>query len=153
MDLKVWELISIMLAALVAGVFWGPWVGLTRSIATFNPEAFLAIGDRLNQNLEPLMTVLMPTTLLSMVPVLLASYNSHPRTFYSTLAALVLFVVALLVTVVIEVPIAKQIKSWTLSTLPDNWQQLRDRWASVHIIRVVSGLVGLALLVAGALYA
>ena len=151
MGLKVWELISILLAALVTGVFWGPWVGLTRSLATFTPEAFLAIGHRLNLNLAPLMTVLMPVSLLSMVAVLVTSYGGHPMTFYSTLAGLALFVVALLVTVVIEVPIAQQVKSWTVSTLPGDWQRLRDRWASVHIIRVVSGIVGLALLVAGAL--
>lgn len=152
MDSKVWELISIMLAALVSGVFWGPWVGLTRSIATFNPESFLAIGHRLNQNLAPLMSFLMPASLLSTVPVLFASYGEHPRTFCLTLAGLVSFGVALLVTVVIEVPIAKQIKAWTISTLPGDWQRLRDRWAAVHIIRVVTGIAGLALLVAGALY-
>lgn len=62
-----------------------------------------------------------------------------------------MFVIALLVTVIIEVPIANKIKSWTISTLPGNWQQLRDRWASVHIIRVVTGITGLAFLVFGAL--
>ena len=35
MNLKIWELISIVLSALVTGVFWGPWVGLSRSISTF----------------------------------------------------------------------------------------------------------------------
>lgn len=44
MALKIWELSSIILSALVTGVFWGPWVGLTRSIATFAPEAFLALS-------------------------------------------------------------------------------------------------------------
>jgi hypothetical protein len=152
MALKVFEIISIVLAALVAGVFWGPWLGLTRSIATFKPETFLAIVYRLNLNLEPSMTVLMPLALLSIVPVLLLARADLPVTFALALAALVLFVVALLVTVIIEVPIAKQAKSWTMATLPANWQRLRDRWASVHIVRVVAGLVGLTLLVAGAVY-
>ena len=151
MTLKDWELISILLSALVMGVFWGPWVGLTRSIATFTPEAFLAIGYRLNQNLAPLMSALMPVSLVSMAPVLFLSYSGSPRTFSLTLVGFALFVVALLVTVIIEVPIAQQIKSWTTSTLPGNWQQLRDRWASVHIIRVLAGIVGLACLVLGAL--
>lgn len=151
MALKIWETVSIVLMALVAGVFWGPWVGLTRSIATFTPESFLAIGLRLNLNLAPLMQVLMPITLLSTAPTLILSFGDRPATFYPTLAGLALYVVALLVTMIIEVPIAKQIASWTITTLPDNWQQLRDRWASVHIIRVVTGIVGLATLVIGAL--
>jgi MFS-type transporter involved in bile tolerance (Atg22 family) len=30
-NLKVWELIGIILSTLVTGVFWGPWVALSRS--------------------------------------------------------------------------------------------------------------------------
>jgi CHASE1-domain containing sensor protein len=52
----------------------------------------------------------------------------------------------------IEVPIVKRIRPWTVSTLPDNWQQLRDRWVSFHLIRVLGGFAGLALLVAGAIF-
>ena len=47
---------------------------------------------------------------------------------------------------------APAIKSWTEPTLPAHWQRQRDRWASVHIVRVVAGIAGLGLLVAGALY-
>jgi hypothetical protein len=150
--LKTCELLNIILSALVTGVFWGPWVGLTRSIATFDPPAFLAIGYRLNVNLAPLMSVLMPLALASAVPTLVLSYDTLPATFALTLAAVGLFVLALIVTVAIEVPIAVQIKSWSASSLPDDWRRLRDRWASVHRIRVVSGIAGLALLAAGAIY-
>jgi uncharacterized membrane protein len=152
MALKIVELINIVLAALVAGVFWGPWVALTRSIATFDTETFLAIGYRLNLNLAPLMTVLMPLSLLSTATTLVLSYGDRPGTFYASLAGLVLFVVALAVTMTIEVPIANKVKSWSSSPLPDNWRQLRDRWASVHLIRVVTGIAGLALFVFGVIY-
>ena len=151
MTLTVCALISIVLVALVAGLFWGPWLALTRSMATFEPSVFLAIVDRLNRNMAPLMSVLMPVSLLSMGPVLFFAYGSRPTTFYLTLAALLSFVVALLVTVLIEVPIVKQIATWTVATLPSNWRQLRDRWGAFHIVRVVAGMAGLAFLVAGAL--
>jgi uncharacterized membrane protein len=151
MTLTICTLISIMLAALVAGLFWGPWLALTRSMATFEPNVFLAIVDRLNRNMAPLMTLLLPVSLLSMGAVLFLTYGDRPATFFLTLAALVSFVVALLVTVMIEVPIVKQITTWTVATLPANWRQLRDRWGAFHIIRVVAGMAGFALLVAGAL--
>lgn len=57
---------------------------LSRSISTFTPEVFLAIVNRLSRNIAPVMTVLMPAALWSMVPVLFLSFNAAPRTFYLT---------------------------------------------------------------------
>lgn len=148
--MATFQVISIVLSALVMGVFWGPWVALTRSIASFEPEAFLAIVKRLSGNLAPVMTVLMPAGLLSMVPVLVFAFSARPVTFYLTLVALGCFAVALVVTITTEVPIVKQIESWTTSTLPDNWEHLRDKWVSFHLLRVISAIAGLTLLVVGA---
>jgi uncharacterized membrane protein len=150
--MKTWELISIVLSALVAGMFHGPWVALSRSMKTFTPEVFLAIVDRMNRNMAPAMTVLMPASILSIIPVLLLSYHERPLTFYLSAAAFALFVVALLVTVLIEVPIVEEIVTWKIASLPSNWQQLRDRWMRFHIIRVIAGVTSLVLLVVGAIF-
>jgi hypothetical protein len=150
MALVVFEVLDIGLAALVAGVFWGPWVALTRSVATLEPAVFLAVVRRLVANLGPLMTVLMPVSLLATGPVLVLSFGDRLVTFALTVAGAALFLLALVVTVLVEVPIAQRIPTWTPSTLPADWQQQRDRWASVHLIRVVAGLLGLLALVTGA---
>jgi uncharacterized membrane protein len=150
--MKGWQLTSILLSALVAGMFYGPWAALSRSMETFTPEVFLAIVDRMNRNMAPVMTVLMPASLLSIIPVLLLSFRSHPATFYLNLIAFALFIVALLVTIFIEVPIVQQIATWTISTLPANWQQVRDRWIKFHVLRVLAGLAGLVLLVIAAIF-
>jgi uncharacterized membrane protein len=150
--MKTWELISIVLSALTAGMFHGPWVALSRSMRSFTPNVFLAIVDRMNRNMAPVMTVLMPATMLSLVPVLLLSYHQRPRVFYLNATAFVLFVVALMVTVFVEVPIVEEIVTWTVSTLPENWQQLRDRWTRLHVIRVVAGLVSFVVLVIAAIF-
>lgn len=121
-------------------------------MSAFKPEVFLAIVDRLNRNMAPVMTVLMPACLLSMVPVLFLSYTNQPATFYLTLSGFVLFTIALVVTMVVEVPIVQQIVSWTISTLPGNWQELRDRWGAFHIVRVVAGIAGLTALLLGAIF-
>jgi hypothetical protein len=52
--------------------------------------------------------------------------------------------------VIVEVPIVKQVETWTASTLPGNWQHLRDRWGAFHVVRVVAGITGFALLLVGA---
>jgi uncharacterized membrane protein len=150
--MKTWQLISIVLSALTARMFHGPWVALSRSMRSFTPNVFLAIVDRMNRNMAPVMTVLMPATMLSLVPVLLLSYHQRPRVFYLNATAFVLFVVALMVTVFVEVPIVEEIVTWTVSTLPENWQQLRDRWTRLHVIRVVAGLVSFVVLVIAAIF-
>jgi uncharacterized membrane protein len=150
--MKTWQLISIVLSALVSGMFHGPWVALSRSMRTFTPEVFLAVVDRMNRNMAPVMTVLMPAALLSIIPVLFLSYREQPRTFYLNAIAFALFIIALLVTVVVEVPIVEEIVTWTASSLPENWQQLRDRWIKFHIIRVIAGITSVVLLVVGAVF-
>jgi uncharacterized membrane protein len=152
MFLHLWQFISICLVALVTGVFFGPWLGLSRSIETFPPEVFLAIGHRMIANLAPIMPILMPAAMLSMVPVLFLSYPTQPATFYLTLAGLVMYVVALVITLAVEVPIDNRIRAWTISALPPDWHQLRDRWASFHVVRTWASIVGLALLVAAAVF-
>jgi len=150
MALKICELVSILLSALVVGAVWGPWLALSRSVATFKEEVFLAIAHRMIRNLEPIMTPLIPAALLSIVPVVFISYNDRPKTAYLTLAAFGLFIVGVFVAV-LQVPIVTKIKMWTLETLPDNWRELRDRWKTLQVIRIVASIAGLALLILGAI--
>ena len=152
MILKVFELINIVLSTWVSGMYWGPWLALSRSISTFEPNVFLAIVDRLNRNMASLMTILLPIALLSTIPVLILSYSTLPKIFYLTLMGLVCFIVTLLVTVLVEVPIVKQIVGWTVSSLPGNWRQLRDRWGAFHLARIIPSLVGLVLLFVAAIF-
>jgi uncharacterized membrane protein len=133
-------------------MFFGPWVALTRTIGVFPPDVLIAIVSRMNRNMAPVMTALMPAALLSTIPVLLVSYGARPRTFYMALTALALLVVSLLVTMIVEVPIVKLVETWTISTIPGDWQRLRDRWGAFHVVRVVAGISAFALLVAGAVF-
>ena len=150
--LEIWQFISILLSALVTGVFWGTWLGLSRSIASLTPETFLTIGHTMISNLGTIMALLMPAAMLATLPVLWLLYRRRSKALYPTLAGLALFIVALLITLLVEVPIDYQINEWTVATLPANWEQLRDRWEFFHVIRSWVAVAGLALLLAGALF-
>jgi uncharacterized membrane protein len=150
--LEIWQFISILLSALVTGVFWGTWLGLSRSMASLTPETFLAVGHAMIGNLGTIMALLMPAAMLTTLPVLYLLYRRGSVAFYPTLAGLILFVVALLITLLVEVPLDNQFSEWTVTTLSANWQQLRDRWEWFHVIRSWVSVVGLALLLAGALF-
>jgi len=71
--------------------------------------------------------------------------------FYLTLCGLALSIVALAITLIVNVPIDNQIKQWTIQTLPSDWQTIRDRWEFYHILRTFISLIGLALIVGAAL--
>ena len=102
-------------------------------------------------NLGTVMAVLMPAAILATLPVVWLLYRRRSGALYVTLAGLALFVIALLVTLIVEVPIDNQIEAWTVTTLPANWHQLRDRWEVFHFLRTWISVLGLALLIIGAL--
>ena len=153
MKVKIAQFMSIMLFALVTGVFWGTWFALSRSITQISPATFLEIGQQIIQNLAGPMRVLMPVTILSAVLVLwwlphkLSSWG-----FVLTASALLLMIVATLITVGVEVPIDNQIKVWSLATLPSNWQAIRERWEWFHGLRTLISVVSLGLIVGGSLW-
>jgi uncharacterized membrane protein len=152
MTLKIWELISIILSTLVAGIFFGPWVALSGSVGNFKPEVWLAILNRFNSNLFPVMSVLLPSDLLSIVPVLFLTYNGQRGTFFLNAIALILAAFVLLLTVLVLMPLVKQMRTWTVATLPHNWEEIRDRWEAYHAVRVVASVAGLVLMLTAAIF-
>ncbi|WP_085370266.1 anthrone oxygenase family protein [Leifsonia sp. NCR5] len=141
---------GIVLVGLVVGVYWGPWIALTRTIATFEPAVLLPLVARLSANLAPVMTVLMPLALLVVAAVVAVAAFGHPVTLILGAVAFVLLALTLVVTIAVEVPIVKTIESWTVDTLPPDWRARRDRWVSFHLLRVIPGVVALALLATAA---
>jgi len=142
--------VSIVLVSLVVGVYWGPWIALTRTIATFEPAVLLPLVRRLSANLAPVMTLLMPLALLSTIAVVVVAVFGQPATLILAGSAFVLLALTLVVTMTVEVPIVKTIETWTVDTLPADWQERRDRWVSFHLLRVVPGVAALALLAVAA---
>lgn len=150
--LEVWQFINIFLFSLVTGVFWGTWLGLSRSMASLSAQTFVEVGHAMIGNLGTIMALLMPAAILSTLPVLYLQYRRRPKAFYTTLAGMMFFVAALAITLAVEVPLDNQFSQWTLSTLPADWQQLRDRWELFHVIRSWFAVIGFGLLLAGALF-
>ena len=149
---KTVQFITLLLFSLVTGVFWGTWFSLSRSMAVITPGTFLEVGRLMITNLGGPMSVLMPLTLLSTL-VLCALFfrRRQARATVFAGAALVLMVGALVITLAVNVPIDRQIQSWTLSTLPNDWTAIRDRWEFYHGLRTLVSLAALTCLFASTL--
>ena len=51
-----------------------------------------------------------------------------------------LLLLGIVVTLVIEVPINKQIASWDAAAVPAQWSTIRDRWLQFHNVRTGMGI-------------
>jgi hypothetical protein len=142
MKTKLFQFTGLFLLMLVAGVFWGTWFTLTRTIADFSPAEFIHIGQVIIANVAAPMRVIMPSCILFMI--LSVWYYPQKKTagHYFGLMALGLIVVTLLITLLVLVPIDYQIKDWTVLTIPADWEAVRGRWQFNHALRTFTSLAG-----------
>jgi uncharacterized membrane protein len=152
MATKVAQFVGIMLYVLVAGVMWGTWLSLGRTMTRYDAATFLADGKHMIANLAAVMAVLMVSAVVAglLVVVLLLRGGSRVAVVLA-LAGLLLMVAVLVVTLAVEVPLDNRIKGWTPSTLPSDWQDLRARWAAFHTLRTFLSLGAVAAAVAATL--
>jgi uncharacterized membrane protein len=133
---RVAQVVTIVLFALVMGVFWGTWFSLSRTMDQLSAETFLAVGHQMIHNLGTPMAILLPFALLSaLITLVLARQDGHPAACWWLAAGFLLMVAALVVTLAVEVPIDNQIQTWTAATLPADWRSIQSRWERFHTIR------------------
>jgi len=76
----------------------------------------------------------------------------HDRlSFYLLIATGICIVASVLVTVFGNWPINHQIITWSSSSPPSNWTELRDAWWRFHVARAVMGMAGLSFIILAAL--
>lgn len=142
--MKTLQLITGLLLVLISGVFWGTWFSLSRSMYELPAEMFLTIGKQIMQNVALTMSIIMPASILCLCILLIRSWKTKTVYFYCIFATLLLSVVALVITVGIEVPIDNKIRIWTVATIPSGWKNIREKWEVYHTIRTFVSLSAVA---------
>ena len=140
MKTKIVQVVGLFLLLLVTGTFWGTWFTLTRSLEQFSAAEFIHIGKVIIANVAIPMRIIMPGCILFMI--LSAWFYSTKKSigFLLNIAALVLILISLLITLSILVPIDNNIKEWTVATVPSEWEIIRDRWQFYHLVRTFTSL-------------
>jgi uncharacterized membrane protein len=146
------QFVTIMLYVLVAGVMWGTWLSLGRTMNQYDATTFLADGQHMIANLATVMAVLMIASLAAGLAavVLLFRHGSKVAGWFS-LTGLLLMAAVLIITLAVEVPIDDLIVKWTEATLPPDWKEIRARWAAFHTLRTFLSLGAVAAVVCAAL--
>jgi uncharacterized membrane protein len=145
MKTRVAQATTIVLFALVMGVFWGTWFSLSRTMDQLSGETFVAVGHQMIQNLGVPMAILLPLSLVSaLVTLVLLWQAGRGAAFWWALTGFLLMVTALVITLAVEVPIDNQISTWTAATLPGDWRSIQSRWELFHTIRTFMSIAALA---------
>src|SRR5438045_9097040 len=91
-------------------------------------------------NLAWPMRILMPACILFMLLSAWLYPEKKSPGFFLNVAACLLIIVTLLITLLVEVPIDNQIKTWTAETIPSDWGAIRERWQYFHPARTFVSL-------------
>lgn len=142
-------MVTGILLVLITGIFWGTWFSLSRTMNSLSPEIFIIIGKEIMRNVAVTMSLIMPASIVGLVILLIWSWKIKSVYFYCMAAALILFIVVLIITLAVEVPIDNQIKTWTIASIPVDWKDIRDRWEWYHTIRTFVALGCILLLLSG----
>ena len=144
MPVSIIRFINVILAALLAGVSFGIWMG-------FNPvnlSAATYIEQQQNtiRSLSTLMTSLV--VIATVITVILAFLQRKNKvTFVTLLIAAIFYLACILISALGNRPIDDLVLSWSYQNFPTNWTAARDQWWSMHILRTISELIALFLVV------
>jgi NAD/NADP transhydrogenase beta subunit len=136
--------VNIILAALLAGVSFGIWIG-------FNPlslssSTYVEQQQNMLHSLRILMIALVIiATLITLISAYIQRNNSW--VMISLLIAAAFFITCILITRFGIKPIDDTVMSWDSSVVPANWTDLRDKWWSLHILRTIAELIALCIVV------
>jgi len=142
---KLIQFVSIMLYVLVAGVMWGTWLSLARTMTSYGAATFVADGQHMINNLATVMEVLMiSAVVVGLIVVAMLFLVRSAAAAWLALVGLLLMITVMAITLIVEVPIDNLIATWTETTLPSEWQQIRARWAAFHTLRTFVALAAVA---------
>jgi hypothetical protein len=149
--IRATQFAALVLQTLVVGAFWGSWIGLSRFMDTLTPATFVEVGHVMMEGYGPIMSVLMPVTLLATLLAGALTYRRNHLAGLLILAGFACVAIATATTLIVNVPIDEMMAGWTAATLPPDWMQIRDRWEAYHTARTFVTLAGLAVTLAGSL--
>ena len=142
--IKILQFLNVTLAALVMGVLFGTWFGLSRYIAAIDPESFLELGRIMTQSLAVPMGVLLTAATLTAVQLVYELYRRRDAGGLRPAAVgVALMMAALIVTLTVNVPLDSLFGQWTVATIPHDWYAARDRWAFSHDLRTILSIAAL----------
>ena len=123
---------ALILYMFISGLYLGMWFALIISLRGFSPGEFIHIVKVIVSNISLLMQIIMPLCIFVLLLCLWFYRYKRSTGFYLGLTSLFLLILALLFTLIVLSPIDKEIYKWSLSSLPPQWEDVRNKWQLFH---------------------
>jgi hypothetical protein len=134
--------INIMLAALVAGVSFGTWLGFEP--ARLSTLTFIEQQQYMLVSLKPVMlSLLITATVITFFSAYLQ--KSNKRVMVMLQVAAFFFLLSIGIVFFGSKPIENNMMTWGVANLPANWMELRDKWWELHIMQTLTEITALIL--------
>ena len=142
MTTTIIRFLNIIIAALLAGVSFGIWIGFNP--LSLSPSTYIEQQQSMIGELNVLMiTLVFSATVITIISAFLQ--KSNKTVFITLLIAAVFFIACIVISRFGNQPINNIIMSWTSGSLTGNLSELRDKWWTFHIMRTIAELMALSL--------
>ncbi len=124
---------SLAFVGIVAGIYVGTMIHDHR-IRELSAAQYVALHQMRDKTFRKVMPVLGSTMLgLVLISTAIGLTSGTPRLLGA--AAVVLMTLDIALTMRHQLPLNQTIQSWSETTIPQHWAQVRDRWTLHHVVR------------------
>ena len=138
MPMNIVRFVLLVLMGLLVGSMFGIWIGYNP--ASLSASAYVEQHQNAVRSLNTLFPVL-GAICIALSAVLAARSGASRRVRYFLLAAVLLMLIAALVTRFGNQPINAIVMTWSTQAQPGNWEHLRDQWWQWHVVRTIAAIL------------
>ena len=136
--------INLLAATMLVGAMFAVW--LMFNTQALDAGSYLIIQQQGIRTLNPVLPGLGALSILATIVAAVLARENRVRLSCLAVAACC-FIAAGLITRFRNQPINAVVVQWTLETLPAKWTCFRDQWWMWHRVRLLSGFMGLVLVI------
>ncbi len=141
--------VNLLLAGTLAGNEFGTWAAVHPALGRLSGAENIRAEQEITGRYGTIMPFWMSAVLFSCLPVLALLRGG--RSFYPTLAGMLCFAAMLAATLIGNVPINDRILELNPETDFQEFASLRERWDTLHTVRIILDIAGLSFLILSAL--
>lgn len=130
------QIIALVSTGLVGGIFLGHRAGVTRASTRLPAGSFIQLQQIIHQVFQRMMPPLVLVSLLgTLVWTFLARTHEPVVAFWLLLLASAGLLLAAALTRAVNIPINRQLMSWSSKASPPEFAHVWSRWERIHSIR------------------